>query len=71
MTSETLLLTVSEVSRILRIQRAKVYILIETGALEGFKVGADWRIRRESVEDLVGDIPNSFLASIVPSSSAA
>lgn len=54
------LLTVKEVSEILRIHRPKVYILIRSGGIKGFKVGSDWRIRRDSVEDLVGPIPHSF-----------
>jgi excisionase family DNA binding protein len=54
-----ILLTVSEVASLLRIQRAKVYILIETGALNGKKVGGDWRIRTDSVEALIGDLPET------------
>lgn len=50
------LLTVQEAAQILRIQRAKVYLLIETKAIHGFKVGADWRIRLDSVEKLVGPV---------------
>ena len=55
-----LLLTVREVSMLLRVQRPKVYELIKDGAIEGFKIGADWRIRRDSVETLIGAIPESF-----------
>ncbi len=55
-----LLLTVREVSTLLRVQRPKVYELIRDGAIEGFKVGADWRIRRDSVENLIGAIPEDF-----------
>ena len=54
------LLTVKEVSTLLRVQRPKVYELIKDGAISGFKVGADWRIRRDSVENLIGDIPQNF-----------
>ena len=54
------LLTVKEVSEILRIHRPKVYILIRSGGIKGFKVGSDWRIRRDSVEALVGPIPASY-----------
>ncbi|NBW41286.1 DNA-binding protein [bacterium] len=57
------LLTVSEVSRLLRIQRAKVYLLIETGALDGTKVGGDWRIRTDSIEKLIGELPLSVFNS--------
>ncbi len=55
-----LLLTVREVSTLLRVQRPKVYELIKDGAIDGFKVGADWRIRRDSVERLIGAIPEDF-----------
>ena len=55
-----LLLTVREVSTLLRVQRPKVYELIKDGAIDGFKVGADWRIRRDSVENLIGPIPEGF-----------
>ena len=54
------LLTVREVSMLLRVQRPKVYDLIKDGAIDGFKVGADWRIRRDSVENLIGPVPEAF-----------
>ncbi|MCB0325154.1 MAG: helix-turn-helix domain-containing protein [Bdellovibrionales bacterium] len=57
-----MLLTVREVSQLLRVQRPKVYELIKDGAIDGFKVGADWRIRRDSVENLVGPIPEEFFS---------
>ena len=57
---QPLLLTVREVSLLLRVQRPKVYELIKDGAVDGFKVGADWRIRRDSVENLIGPIPEDF-----------
>ena len=57
---KTLILTVREVSKLLRIHRPKVYDLIKEGTIEGFKLGADWRVRRESVERLIGPIPDSF-----------
>ena len=57
---QALLLTVREVSILLRVQRPKVYELIKEGAIDGFKVGADWRIRRDSVENLIGAIPEDF-----------
>ena len=55
-----MLLTVREVSTLLRVQRPKVYELIKDGAIDGFKVGADWRIRRDSVENLIGAIAEDF-----------
>lgn len=58
--SQPLVLTVREVARLLRIHRPKVYELIKDGSIDGVKVGADWRIRRESVENLIGKIPEGF-----------
>lgn len=63
-TKAPLLLTVREVTRLLRVQRPKVYELIKDGAIDGFKLGADWRIRRDSVENLIGPIPLKFFQEI-------
>lgn len=63
MPTKHVLLTVKEVSEILRIQRPKVYLLIQSGCLTGIKVGADWRVRTDSVEGLIGAIPDSISAS--------
>lgn len=58
-----LLLTVRETSKVLRIHRPKVYDLIRDGTIQGFKLGSDWRIKRESVEKLVGPIPSDFFGT--------
>ena len=58
--AQPLLLTVREVSSLLRIHRPKVYDLIRAGTIVGFKLGSDWRIRRQSVEELIGAIPDEF-----------
>ena len=60
MSDNTLLLTVREVSQLLRIHRPKVYELIRANTIDGFKLGSDWRIRRESIEALIGPIPEDF-----------
>jgi excisionase family DNA binding protein len=60
---QPLLLTVKEVAKLLRIHRPKVYDLIKAGTIEGFKLGSDWRVKRESVEKLIGEIPEDFFAS--------
>jgi excisionase family DNA binding protein len=57
---QPILLTVREVSKLLRIHRPKVYDLIKAGTVEGFKLGSDWRVKRESIEKLVGAIPDDF-----------
>jgi excisionase family DNA binding protein len=60
---QPLLLTVKEVAKLLRIHRPKVYDLIKAGTIEGFKLGSDWRVKRESVEKLIGEIPEDFFVS--------
>jgi excisionase family DNA binding protein len=61
--SQPLLLTVKEVAKILRIHRPKVYDLIKAGTIEGFKLGSDWRVKRESIERMIGEIPSDFFAA--------
>lgn len=60
---QPLLLTVKEVAKLLRIHRPKVYDLIKAGTIDGFKLGSDWRVKRESVEKLIGEIPEDFFAN--------
>ena len=56
MGEKPVLLTVAEVADLLRIKRAKVYMLIDSGVIVGFKIGADWRVRLDSVERLIGPL---------------
>ena len=58
--TQPVILTVKEVSQLLRIHRPKVYDLIRDGTIEGFKLGSDWRVKRDSIEKLVGPIPDEF-----------
>ena len=58
--SQPVLLTVKETAELLRIHRPKVYDLLTDGTLEGFKLGSDWRIKKASVERLIGPIPDTF-----------
>lgn len=59
---QPVLLTVREVASLLRIHRPKVYELIKEGSIDGFKIGSDWRVKRESVERIIGPIPPSFFS---------
>lgn len=59
-----ILLTVREVSDLLRIQRPKVYELIKGKIIDGLKIGADWRVKRESVEKFIGRIPPSYFENL-------
>jgi excisionase family DNA binding protein len=64
MSEETIvprLLTVREVASLLRVHRPKVYDLLKWGDLEGFKLGADWRIKTVSVEKFIGQITTEML----------
>ena len=67
-TQPPLILTVKEVSILLRIHRPKVYELIRAGVLAGFKLGSDWRVKRQSVEALIGPIPHDFFEKVPKSS---
>jgi excisionase family DNA binding protein len=65
-----LMLTVKETADLLRIQRAKVYILIESGVLSAVKIGSSWRVRRDSVEALIGPLA-ARVTSVTPLKDAA
>jgi excisionase family DNA binding protein len=43
-------LTVSELSEYLRVHKAKVYRLVRTGGIPGFKIGSDWRFNKEVID---------------------
>jgi excisionase family DNA binding protein len=43
-------LTVNDVARYLKVNPGTVYRLLRTGKLPGFRVGSDWRFRREEVD---------------------
>ena len=60
--TKPLVLKVSEVAKLLRIQRAKVYLLIECSSLDAYKVGGDWRVRLDSVERMIGELPEELFA---------
>lgn len=64
MPTNPVLLTVREVSTLLRVQRAKVYLLIRLGVLQGVKIGSDWRVRVDSVEKQIGALPETYLKKL-------
>jgi excisionase family DNA binding protein len=47
---EVEILTVDEVAAWLRIHPTTVYRLLRQGKIPGFKVGSDWRLNREMIE---------------------
>jgi excisionase family DNA binding protein len=60
MKTQQVVLTVAEATKLLRIGRTKVYLLINDGTLKAFKLGSDWRISRSSLEKMTGPIPDDF-----------
>jgi len=48
-----ILITVREASNLLDLPRSKVYLLIELKAIHAVKVGANWRIKSESLKPLL------------------
>lgn len=45
--------TVEEIASMLRVSNATVYRLLESGQLQGFKVGTQWRIKQSSLERFI------------------
>jgi hypothetical protein len=59
-----IVLTAEEAASALGITTREIPGLIETGILEGFPVGADFRIRVASVEAISGPLPDEFFELI-------
>jgi excisionase family DNA binding protein len=45
------LMTVSEVADYLKVHPATIYRLLKRGAMPAFKVGSDWRFRKEAIDE--------------------
>lgn len=55
------ILTVEDVCDILMIGRNRVYELLSTGELKGFRIGKrSWRIPKERVEEYINTLGNSI-----------
>ncbi len=48
--SEEAILTVSEVSKYLSLHQSKVYRLLKSGEIPGFRVGSDWRFNKQEID---------------------
>jgi excisionase family DNA binding protein len=44
------ILTVKEISDLLRVHRTTVYKLLRDGKIPSFRVGTDWRFRKDRIE---------------------
>jgi excisionase family DNA binding protein len=47
----TTVMTLEEVAIFLRVHPSTIYRLLRLGHIPAFKLGSDWRFRRESIED--------------------
>ena len=45
--------TVDEVAKILKVHPRTVYRALESGQLEGFRIGASWRVTQEALSAFV------------------
>jgi excisionase family DNA binding protein len=43
-------LTITEVAEILRVHPTTIYRLVKRGTIPGFKIGANWRINKASLD---------------------
>ena len=53
MTERTL--TIKELAKYLNVTERTIYNLLERGELPGFKVGVNWRFRREDIDKWIED----------------
>ncbi len=53
MTERTL--TIKELAKYLNVTGRTIYNLLERGELPGFKVGANWRFRKEDIDKWIED----------------
>jgi excisionase family DNA binding protein len=53
MASEHEILTVEEVCELLRVDRSTIYRLVKEGRIPAFRIGSDWRFRKEGIVRLM------------------
>lgn len=46
-------LTIKELAKYLNVTERTIYNLLERGELPGFKVGANWRFRKEDIDEWI------------------
>src|SRR5487761_1195597 len=59
------ILTISEVSEILRVHRSTIYRLVKRGAFPGFKIGDSWRVSSEALDAWLAEKTPSDLRLLV------
>jgi excisionase family DNA binding protein len=55
MASDDEILTVKEVGEILQVHPSTIYKLTRLGKIPAFRVGSDWRFRKDVIERWIGD----------------
>ena len=48
--SENEILTIKELCDFLRVHPSTIYRMVKRGEIPSFRIGADWRFRREAIE---------------------
>ena len=51
--NELKLYTIDEVTEILKISQRTLYVYIKNKSLKAVKVGKDWRVRKNDLQDLI------------------
>ena len=49
------ILTISDLSKYLRVHRTTIYRILREGRLPGFRIGSDWRFSLEAIEQWLRD----------------
>ena len=57
MAQEFEVLTVKEVSEMLRVHKTTRYKLVKTGKIPSFRIGSDWRFRSDLLERWMAERP--------------
>jgi excisionase family DNA binding protein len=55
MASDDEILTVKELGEILQVHPSTIYKLTRLGKIPAFRVGSDWRFRKDVIERWIGD----------------
>ena len=63
-------LTVKEICDLLRVHPSTVYKLLRQGKLPSFRIGSEWRFRKDVILRLMAESPCSPLKAEKPSSQA-
>ena len=52
------ILTVKELAEYLKLNPITIYRMVQKGCLPGFKVGGDWRFKKDSIERWIAGLEN-------------